>query len=84
VYIEGLETDMKIWGTTSPSLVQLLEGKTPVFTLATLDDQNLDRVYYFSYRHSVDPAPGTSWLDTPGECTRSCISRGSREWGQQD
>jgi hypothetical protein len=51
---------------TSPSIVQMLEGKTAASTLATLNtnDQNPDRVYYLLYTHSVDRALGTSWLDT--------------------
>jgi hypothetical protein len=56
---------------TSPSFVQMLEGRTAASTLATLNtnDQNSDRVYYLSYTHSVAPDPSTSWLDTLANVT---------------
>jgi hypothetical protein len=57
VYIDGLETDIKLWDTTSRSNVQMLEGKTAPSILATLVDQNPDRVCYLLYPHSVD-TPG--------------------------
>jgi hypothetical protein len=46
VYIDGLETNIKLWDTTSRSNVQMLEGKTAPSILATLVDQNPDWVCY--------------------------------------
>jgi hypothetical protein len=67
VYTKGLETDMRLWGMTSPLVVQSLEGKMAASILATLNanDQNPDRVSHRLYTHSVDPARHT------GERTRS-------------
>jgi hypothetical protein len=61
VYIKGFETDMKLWGATSLSIIQMLEGKTISALLAKLDDQN--PVHYRLHQLSVDPALATSWLD---------------------
>jgi hypothetical protein len=40
VYIKGPETDTKLWGTTSPSLVRRLEGKTVSALLAELKERS--------------------------------------------
>jgi hypothetical protein len=60
VYTKGLETHMKQWGTTSLSIVRMLEGKTVSALLAELEEQH---PVYYRLRLSVKPAPGTSWFD---------------------
>jgi hypothetical protein len=60
VHINGFETDMKQWGTTSLSIVRMLEGKTVSALLAELEEQH---PVYYRLRLSVKPAPGTSWFD---------------------
>jgi hypothetical protein len=47
VYIKVLENDMELWGTTSPSLDQMLEGKAISALLAKLEERN--PVYYRCY-----------------------------------
>jgi hypothetical protein len=51
-------TDMELWGTTSPSFVQMLEDKTVSALLAELGEQH--QVYYRLYQLPVEPAPSTS------------------------
>jgi hypothetical protein len=51
---------MKQWGTTSLSIVRMLEGKTVSALLAELEEQH---PVYYRLRLSVKPTPGTSWFD---------------------
>jgi hypothetical protein len=67
MYIKGLETDTKLWGTPSPSLIQMLGGTTVSALLAKMEQQN--PVYYHLSQLSVEPAPGTFWM---------CIDRALR------
>jgi hypothetical protein len=80
VYIKGLETDMELWGTTSPSFDQILGGKAISALLGELEERN--PVYYRLYQLSGEPAPGTSWLDArrthlePSPSTSSWVRSG--------
>jgi hypothetical protein len=61
VHIKVPETDTNLWGTTSPWLVRMLEGKTVSALLEELEEQS--QTYWRLYQLTVEPAPGTSWLD---------------------
>jgi hypothetical protein len=66
VYTKGLETHMKQWGTTSLSIVRMLEGKTVSALLAELEEQH---PVYYRLRLSVKPAPGHILVRCTGGCT---------------
>jgi hypothetical protein len=55
VYIKVLETDMKLWGTTSPSLDKMLESKAISALLAKPEERN--PMYYCLCELVFEPGP---------------------------
>jgi hypothetical protein len=76
---------MKLWGTPSPSLIQMLEGTTVSALLAKMEERN--PVCYRLSQLSVELAPGTSWFDAlvnaPGPKSVDVLVDGVKTIGPQ-